>query len=71
VQITPTSAGSLDLESLANRLRSAGPVKTSPFLVRFDAEGCALTIFPDGRAIIAGTKDVATARAIYARYIGA
>ena len=29
-----------------------------------------MTIFPDGRAIIKGTQDVAVARSLYARYIG-
>ena len=29
-----------------------------------------LTIFPDGRAIIGGTDDIATARTLYAKYIG-
>lgn len=30
-----------------------------------------LTIFPDGRAIIKGTDDIAAARTLYARYVGA
>jgi adenylyltransferase/sulfurtransferase len=30
-----------------------------------------LTFFPDGRAIIKGTTDVAVARSIYAKLIGA
>jgi adenylyltransferase/sulfurtransferase len=30
-----------------------------------------MTIFPDGRAIVKGTQDVALARSLYARYIGA
>ena len=29
-----------------------------------------LTIFPDGRAIIGGTDDIAEARTVYARYVG-
>ncbi len=71
VQITPTGRGSLDLPALAERLRAAGIVETSAFLLRFTAGGCAMTIFPDGRAIVAGTQDPAAARALYARYIGA
>ena len=27
-------------------------------------------VFPDGRAIIGGTDDIAVARTVYARYIG-
>ena len=30
-----------------------------------------LTVFPDGRAIIKGTQDIALARSLYARYVGA
>ncbi len=30
-----------------------------------------LTVFPDGRAIIKGTTDIAIARSLYARYVGA
>ena len=29
-----------------------------------------LTIFPDGRAVIGGTEDVAEARSVYAKYVG-
>ena len=29
-----------------------------------------LTVFPDGRGIVGGTNDVATARTLYAKYIG-
>lgn len=71
VQITPAEKGALDLGALAERLRASVPVRLSPFVLRFEAEGCALTVFPDGRAIIAGTKDPGAARAIYSRYVGA
>jgi adenylyltransferase/sulfurtransferase len=71
VQVTPSERGRLDLGALATRLRSAGSVESSEYLVRFSAGGCAMTIFPDGRAIIAGTKDAAAARAMYAKFVGA
>jgi adenylyltransferase/sulfurtransferase len=29
-----------------------------------------MTLFPDGRAIIKGTTDIAVARSLYARYVG-
>jgi adenylyltransferase/sulfurtransferase len=29
-----------------------------------------MTLFPDGRAIFAGTTDTALARSLYARYVG-
>jgi adenylyltransferase/sulfurtransferase len=39
-------------------------------LLRLKVEGCELTIFADGRAIVSGTDDASVARAIYAKYIG-
>jgi adenylyltransferase/sulfurtransferase len=30
-----------------------------------------LTVFADGRTIVGGTNDIATARTLHARYIGA
>ncbi|MBI3447488.1 MAG: ThiF family adenylyltransferase [Acidobacteria bacterium] len=71
VQIMPSTRGALDLAALAARLGAAGQVERSEFMLRFTAPGCQLSIFPDGRAIVAGTSDPAAARALYARYVGA
>lgn len=71
VQVTPEGRAPIDLDGLARRLGGAGRVELSPFLVRFTAPGCEMTIFPDGRAIVAGTRDPSAARALYARYVGA
>lgn len=72
VQVRVHPPAKLDLESLAARLRPVGDVLVNPYLIRFidRVTGQALTIFPDGRAIIKGTTDPAQARAIYARYVG-
>ncbi len=72
VQITPAEALQLDLVALAERLVVAGlPRPTvNPFLVRAEAEGLGLTVFPDGRAIISGTNQPERARTVYARYVG-
>jgi adenylyltransferase/sulfurtransferase len=70
VQITPRPAQSLDLAALAERLAGTGPVSVNDYLLRLDVEGCQLTVFADGRAIVKGTDDLARARALYARYIG-
>jgi molybdopterin-synthase adenylyltransferase len=58
------------LDALAERLQSVGQVTQNPFLVRLKVEGYELTVFSDARTIIAGTNDIATARAVYAKYIG-
>ncbi|MFT3685486.1 MAG: hypothetical protein QM783_11245 [Phycisphaerales bacterium] len=34
------------------------------------SDGTPLTLFRDGRAIVGNTTDFATARSIYARYVG-
>jgi adenylyltransferase/sulfurtransferase len=70
VQISPTSAAQIDLAALAARLRAAGEVKANEYLVRLNAGGYELTIFKDARAIVRGTDDPATARSLYARYVG-
>jgi len=66
-----TSRSALDLEQLEQQLVSLGTVRRNPFLLRFQVDGYTFTIFPDGRAIIAGTEDVAVAKTLYARYLGA
>ena len=60
----------LDLVALARTLGPLGPVRANEFALRFFPDSYEMTIFPDGRAIIKGTQDVAVARSLYARYIG-
>lgn len=62
---------SLSLDEIEQKLAGLGRVTRNAFLLRFMVEGYQLTIFPDGRAIIGGTEDIAQARTIYARYVGA
>ena len=61
----------LDLDRLATDLESqVGSVKVNPYLMQFEAEGCELTVFADGRALIKGTEDPGRARSLYARFVG-
>jgi molybdopterin/thiamine biosynthesis adenylyltransferase len=60
----------LDLVALAQALEPLGTVRANEFALRFFVAPYEMTIFPDGRAIIKGTQDVAVARSLYARYIG-
>ncbi len=79
VQVLPSGAGRVELESLAGRLRAHGPFEATRFLVRGELEGergegdarIGLTVFPDGRALVRGSGDPGRARSIYAKYIGA
>lgn len=77
--IPPTASGQagesrVDLKLLAQRLSSLGQVRLNPMLLQIvlsDAGGeIRLALFPNGRAIIQGTRDITQAKAIYARYVG-
>jgi adenylyltransferase/sulfurtransferase len=62
--------GGLSLEALESKLKPLGGVMRNKFLLRATIDGYSLTIFPDGRAIVAGTDDVGVARSVYAKYVG-
>ncbi len=70
VQLARPGGSPLSLEALADKLSAVGRVTRNPFLLRLAVDDYLLTVFPDGRAIIGGTDDIATARTLYARYIG-
>jgi molybdopterin-synthase adenylyltransferase len=61
----------LDLALLGRRLAAAGRVTATEHLVRLLVGEHELTVFGDGRAIVKGTSDLAQARSLYARYVGA
>ena len=61
----------LDLAALAERLRPLGTVRANSGMLRFALPEYTLTVFPDGRALIQGTTDIAAARSLYARFVGA
>ncbi len=69
VQLTYPGA-TISLEDLAGKLEAVGQVTRNPFLVRLRVDSYELTVFPDGRAIVGGTSDIAVARTLYARYVG-
>jgi adenylyltransferase/sulfurtransferase len=70
VQIAPPKSASLNLEQLADKLRSIAVVKQNEYLLRFTSGEHEITVFSDARAIIRGTDDVSLARSLYAKYIG-
>ena len=75
VQLTHRQAPeALDLERVAARLREHGNVTASRYMLRASiAEGgntYALSLFPDGRAIVHGTDEPKVARGVYAKYVG-
>ena len=70
VQISPPQPTRINFSSLAERLRRLGEVKFNEYLLRFKTGEFELTVFQDARSIIRGTDEIATARSLYARYIG-
>lgn len=60
----------LDLQALRAQLEPLGQVRANEFALRFFLPPYEMTVFPDGRAIVKGTTDVALARSLYARYVG-
>lgn len=72
VQVSPPpQTASPDLDLIQRRLPAGVRPVRNEFLLRFEADGLQITLFPDGRAIVKGTADPAVARSTYARYIGA
>ncbi len=59
--------------STVARLLPAGAseVQIHAELLRFAFEGCRVSVFPDGRALVEGTGDVARASTLYERSVGA
>ena len=73
VQIAGRPDTSVDFAQIAAKIGPAAKsgVQFNRYLLRFEADGCLITLFADGRAIIKGTSESEHARTIYARYIGA
>jgi adenylyltransferase/sulfurtransferase len=64
----------IDLAALKSRLQSHTDIESlraNDLLLRFRRGPHTLTVFPDGRALIQGTTDIALARTLYARFVGA
>lgn len=71
VQLTFPQRSDVDFEQLASKLAEVGSVQYNRYLLRLDVDRYTLTVFRDGRTIVSGTEDIAEARTVHARYIGA
>jgi molybdopterin/thiamine biosynthesis adenylyltransferase len=60
----------IDFAELQRRLEALGVVRHNEFVLKFWRDPYEMTLFPDGRAIIKGTKDTGMARSLYARFVG-
>lgn len=71
VQI-PARGPRRSLALLAQRLPAqASEVRLHASLLRFAIDGCRVSVFPDGRALVEGTSDVSRASALFERALGA
>jgi adenylyltransferase/sulfurtransferase len=74
VQVRPANdAQQFDMSAAEAKLSRVANVQRTPYLLRCrlnEAEGLELTLFADGRMIVAGTTDGDRAKSIYARYVG-
>lgn len=70
VQLSFPGRAAISLDDLAAKLAAVGTVTRNRYLVRATIDPYQLTVFPDGRAVIGGTEDVAEARSVYAKYVG-
>jgi adenylyltransferase/sulfurtransferase len=71
VQISRIAGRPLDLELIAQRWSGIGRVQQTKFFVRlFPDEQRSVTLFGDGRAVVAGTDKLSEARSLYDRYVG-
>jgi len=64
----------VDLAALKSLLQTHADIealRSNDLLLRFRRGPHSVTVFPDGRALIQGTTDIAVARSLYARFIGA
>ena len=70
LSLDPLHHGTVDLAAIGERLMKLGKVRRAGSVLVFETEGVALTLFPDGRALIRGTDDPDRAKALYAKYVG-
>ena len=70
VQLSFPGREAVSLDGLADKLSAVGQVTRNKYLVRAAIGDYQLTIFPDGRAVIGGTEDIAEAKSVYAKFVG-
>jgi adenylyltransferase/sulfurtransferase len=70
VQLSRMGAEAISLDALAEKLAAVGRVSRNAYLLRLAVDEYKITVFPDGRAIVQGTDDIAEAKTIHAKYIG-
>jgi len=70
VQLSFPGRAAVALDQVEAKLSAVGQVSRNKYLVRAAIGHYNVTVFPDGRAVIGGTEDIAEARSVYAKYLG-
>ena len=70
VQLIPGVKGEIDFESISKSIAVFGAVQFNDFLLKCTSPPYELTLFKDGRAIVKGTEEAATARSVYSKMVG-
>jgi adenylyltransferase/sulfurtransferase len=70
VQLSFPGRDAISLADIETKLAAVGSVKRNKYLVRAEIGSHTITVFPDGRAVIGGTEEIAEARSLYAKYVG-
>lgn len=70
VQVSPAAEVAADFDALVDRWQTLGDCRRTKFNLDLQVGDFGIKLFPDGRAIIRGTDDMAKARALYDEYVG-
>ncbi|HMP78532.1 MAG TPA: ThiF family adenylyltransferase [Pirellulaceae bacterium] len=70
VQISPDRNQIVDFEMLSGKLTGLGEIQQTPYFLRVRSGTLEMTLFPDGRAIVSGTDQIAIAKSLFARLVG-
>jgi adenylyltransferase/sulfurtransferase len=70
VQLSFIDSQTVDLEQLEKRLEGVATVVRNKYYLRADIDVFSITVFPDGRAIVKGTEEIAVAKRVYSQYVG-
>ncbi|MBN1374899.1 MAG: ThiF family adenylyltransferase [Dehalococcoidia bacterium] len=69
IQVLYTESKGVVLEDLAGHLDSVQDLSYNEYMLQFGVDRYAVTVFPDGRAIISNTLDQSIAEELYLKYI--
>lgn len=69
IQVMDTKLGKIDIAKIAKKLKDVHNLICNEHMLRFEADGLKITVFPDGRAIIGNILDESLAEKVYVKYV--